>query len=211
MILTPQEALALCYEVGFRWNAGIVVMPCIGWAESRLRSDAEHTNTNGTIDRGWLQINSIHVDAGKLTVADCFDARKSAEFAFKLSNGGTKFTPWSTFNSGAYKGPEGLVYALFMAEWRDKAGRMSLANAEATLVGVQAANERLAKALADTKTELGATTASLQQTTLALAQANDDNRTNLATIERMKGEYDEIARIAIDRATKIDNARAALA
>lgn len=209
--MTPQEALAVCYEAGFRWNAGIVVMPSIGWAESRLRSDATHTNTNGTIDRGWLQVNSIHVDAGKLSVEDCLDPLKAAQFAFKLSNGGTKFTPWVTFNTGAYKGPEGLVYAMFLAEWRDKAGRMKLAESEATLVGVQAANERLGTALAETTTELNATRVNLSQTTSALAQANDENKAKLATIERMKIEYDELDEIALSRAIRIDNARIALA
>lgn len=208
--MTPQEALAVCYEAGFRWNAGIVVMPSIGWAESRLRSDATHTNTNGTIDRGWLQINSIHVDAGKLSVEDCLDPLKSAQFAFKLSNGGTKFTPWATFNTGAYKGPEGLTYAMFLAEWRDKAGRMKLGETEALLVGVKAANDAYAQALSEVTADLRTTTENLTQTTLALSAANDENKAKLATIERMENEYRALSDITTRLQEKINNARVAL-
>jgi hypothetical protein len=50
---------------------------------------------------GLTQINvDAHPDAASL---DLFDPVTNLEEALKVSGGGTNFTPWSTFTSGAYK------------------------------------------------------------------------------------------------------------
>ena len=79
---------------------------CFAYRESRYQPGATHYNTNGSIDRGLFQINSvwvgttvqwyqagrgvhIKIDAGKL-----YRARYNARVAWAISHGGTSWGPW---------------------------------------------------------------------------------------------------------------------
>lgn len=69
-------------------------------AESGRDPAATFTNTDGSIDRGLWQINSKwHAE---VTDAEAFDPKEATAAAFKISSGGTDFTPWSTWASHAY-------------------------------------------------------------------------------------------------------------
>lgn len=60
----------------------------VGLAESSGNSDSTNTNSNGTVDRGLWQINSIH---GALSV---FDPLANARAAVQISANGTTWRPW---------------------------------------------------------------------------------------------------------------------
>ena len=70
----------------------------IAMAESSGRQYASLYNTNGTTDRGYWQINSVH---GSLST---FDAHANARSAVIISGNGTNWSPWVTYNIGAYVG-----------------------------------------------------------------------------------------------------------
>ena len=70
----------------------------IARAESGGRRYATDNDGNGTVDRGYWQVNSIH---GALST---FDPAGNARAAVELSGDGTNWSPWVTFNSGAYQG-----------------------------------------------------------------------------------------------------------
>ena len=70
----------------------------IAMAESGGRQYASLYNTNGTTDRGYWQINSVH---GSLST---FAARGNARAAVLISSDGTDWTPWTTYQAGAYAG-----------------------------------------------------------------------------------------------------------
>jgi hypothetical protein len=70
----------------------------IAMAESSGRQYASLYNTNGTTDRGYFQINSVH---GALST---FDAHGNARSAVIISRDGADWTPWTTYNTGAYVG-----------------------------------------------------------------------------------------------------------
>jgi hypothetical protein len=70
----------------------------IAMAESGGRQYASLFNTNGTTDRGYWQINSIH---GSLST---FGARANARSAVLISHDGTNWAPWVTYKTGAYAG-----------------------------------------------------------------------------------------------------------
>lgn len=97
----PASAIA-----GYAKNAGvtgqnIVIATAIALAESGGNSDAmSPPNTNGTTDYGLWQINSVHQDL--LSGKDWRDPAQNAQMMFTISNGGTNWRPWSTFNNGAY-------------------------------------------------------------------------------------------------------------
>jgi len=70
----------------------------IARAESGGRQYASLYNTNGTTDRGYWQINSVH---GALST---FDAAGNARAAVRISHDGRDWSPWVTYQTGAYAG-----------------------------------------------------------------------------------------------------------
>ncbi len=56
---------------------------------------------NGSVDRGAFQINNCYHP--EVTDTCAFDPNCAAKAAFTISNGGTDFSPWSTFTSGKYQ------------------------------------------------------------------------------------------------------------
>ena len=70
----------------------------IAMAESAGRQYAVNTNGGASTDRGYWQINSVH---GSLST---YDAYGNARAAVRISRGGSDWTPWVTYNSGAYRG-----------------------------------------------------------------------------------------------------------
>lgn len=73
------------------------VAAAVALAESGGNPGASNRNTNGTIDRGLWQINSIH---GALST---FDVMSNARAAVRISSGGRNWQPWVTFWNGAYR------------------------------------------------------------------------------------------------------------
>lgn len=69
----------------------------IALAESGGNADAKNVNTNGSIDRGLWQINSVH--GSKST----FDPIANVKSAISISNNGKNWSPWVTYVTGAFK------------------------------------------------------------------------------------------------------------
>ena len=70
----------------------------IARAESGGRQYATDDDGNGSVDRGYWQINTVN---GSLST---YDAAGNARSAVQLSDDGTNWSPWTTYNSGAYEG-----------------------------------------------------------------------------------------------------------
>lgn len=118
--LSIKQALALCYEVGFRRFALTVAVATMT-AESGRYTEAYHVNDNGSIDRGLFQINTLH----PLTDAEAFNPRRNAEYAAQLSQLGADFTPWAAYNSGAYLKYVPLIAAVrVLHTWRSRISRL---------------------------------------------------------------------------------------
>jgi Lysozyme like domain len=111
---TPARADAvgidLCAEVAR--NAGfsgdpLVTAIAVAMAESSCDPDATNTNgptagcPNGSVDRGLWQINSCY--HSEVSAACAFDPQCNADAAYRISSGGSDWTQWSTYNSGAYR------------------------------------------------------------------------------------------------------------
>jgi hypothetical protein len=73
------------------------IAAAIAMAESSGNPNAIGHNTNGSIDRGLWQINSVH--GGQSTT----DPLANAKAAVAISNNGKTWSPWVTYNTGAYK------------------------------------------------------------------------------------------------------------
>lgn len=61
-----------------------------------------HYNSDGTLDWGYFQINTVHLKRPGLNLRDLLDCRANIDFAYKLYSEEHGFTAWSTYNSGAY-------------------------------------------------------------------------------------------------------------
>ncbi len=60
-----------------------------------------HYNSDGTLDWGYFQINTVHLERPGLNLRDLLDCKANIDFAYQLYTE-RGFTPWSTYNSGAY-------------------------------------------------------------------------------------------------------------
>jgi hypothetical protein len=72
-------------------------------AESGLREDAFHANTNGTIDVGIFQINSIHFGREGCSFKELVNMESNIKCAKKIYDE-QGWGPWVVFNTGAFKG-----------------------------------------------------------------------------------------------------------
>ena len=62
-----------------------------------------HYNADGTLDWGYFQINTVHLKRPGLNLRDLLDCKANIDFAYQLYSEKQGFTPWSTYNSGAYR------------------------------------------------------------------------------------------------------------
>ena len=62
-----------------------------------------HYNSDGTLDWGYFQINTVHLKRPGLNLRDLLDCRANIDFAYQLYQESHGFTPWSTYNSGKYR------------------------------------------------------------------------------------------------------------
>ncbi|MEW1701218.1 hypothetical protein AB0468_37670, partial [Streptomyces sp. NPDC091278] len=90
------------YNAGFRGD-GLVTAIAVALAESSCDPSATNVtnNTPPSRDRGLWQINDYwhpEVDDACAYAAQC-----NAEAAFTISNGGTNWQPWSTYNAGVHR------------------------------------------------------------------------------------------------------------
>lgn len=72
------------------------IAAAVALAESSGNPNASNNNTNGTIDRGLWQINSIH---GALST---FDPLGNARAAVSISGNGSSWMPWVAYTNGNY-------------------------------------------------------------------------------------------------------------
>ena len=64
--------------------------------------EAYHHNSDGSLDWGYFQINSVHLSRRGVKLRDLLDCKANIDFAYQLySEEG--FRPWSTFVGGQYR------------------------------------------------------------------------------------------------------------
>jgi Lysozyme like domain len=73
------------------------IAAAVAMAESGGNSAAYDNDSNGSVDRGLWQINSVH------GTQSTFDVMGNARAAVAISNNGTTWSPWVTYQTGAYQ------------------------------------------------------------------------------------------------------------
>lgn len=107
--MTPSEVHGLAVAHGLDHEQAIVAT-AIAWAESGLHPDA--IGDSGLADEKWgpsiglWQVRSLREDHGTGKERDgsrLHEPSFNARAMVAISNGGTKWTPWSVFKSGRYR------------------------------------------------------------------------------------------------------------
>ena len=96
MIYTHEQLEQLWVDQGGS-RAAADMAAAIAQAESGGDPNAVDYDSNGSVDRGLWQINSVH---GSLST---FDVDANARAAIELSSNGTDWEPWVTYQTGAYR------------------------------------------------------------------------------------------------------------
>ena len=183
-VYSPIDFCADCYAAGFRVGKGLATILAIAGAETAGTYDPKITNTAGnsppSTDRGIVQINSYwHPEVSD---ACAFDPKCAAVQAFRISNQGSSFTPWATYNNGSYKR---YLQVAWMAI--DAYGRITALNGDK-----DALNQQIA--------QLQVTAAASQQTIdglkkqLAEFQAKYDqlNSADQQTVAQLQGQITDL-------------------
>jgi hypothetical protein len=87
-------------RTGFR-GQGWVISVAVALAESGGWTRARHINTDCSVDRGLWQINSYW--HREVSDRQAFKPRRAARAAYRISAGGSDWTPWTTYNNDAYR------------------------------------------------------------------------------------------------------------
>jgi hypothetical protein len=61
-----------------------------------------HYNSDGTLDWGYFQINTVHLKRPGVNLRSLLDCKANIDFAYQLYTE-RGFQPWSTYNNGAYR------------------------------------------------------------------------------------------------------------
>lgn len=85
-------------------NNGITTAIAVALAESGGRTDVTNRNTDGSVDTGVWQINSVHLARHPTWTQDWLkNPSNNAKAMAVLSGNGTTWTPWSAFKNGRYR------------------------------------------------------------------------------------------------------------
>ena len=67
------------------------------------KCEVYHYNSDGTLDWGYFQINTVHLKRPGVNLRDLLDCKMNIDFAYQLYLEKHGFTPWSTYNNGLYR------------------------------------------------------------------------------------------------------------
>lgn len=99
-VISLAQASSFAAQAGFTGRSLTIIL-AIAQAESGLNTSATSPpNSDGSVDRGILQINNkAHPEVSD---ACAYDAACAFSQGFRISQQGNNFGPWTTYTSGAY-------------------------------------------------------------------------------------------------------------
>jgi len=97
-LLTPYQRYT-CQKFGPACRVALAIQ----FAENPQGAcEVYHYNSNGTLDWGFFQINTVHLTRPGLNLRDLLDCKANIDFAYQLFRE-QGFAPWMTYVSGAYR------------------------------------------------------------------------------------------------------------
>jgi len=95
--LSANQIAAAAQQAGFS-GQDLVIAIAVALAESSGNPSATHSNSNGSVDYGLWQINSVHAS---LVAGNWADPTSNAKMAYSVWQG-SGWSAWTTYTSGAY-------------------------------------------------------------------------------------------------------------
>lgn len=83
------------------YNWDVRVATAIMQAESGCNPTAYNENTNGSVDRGLFQVNSVHGDKVQYNFAALFNPSTNISIAYRIYQS-SGWSAWSAYNNGRY-------------------------------------------------------------------------------------------------------------
>ncbi len=99
---TPVQAQDCTAVYSYDWNHQIAYAVCMAESGGKATIDNAGLNRDGSTDYGLMQINSIHADMVAGDLESLRNPEVNLRVAYSISQGGTDWTPWSAYKSGAY-------------------------------------------------------------------------------------------------------------
>lgn len=97
--LTPYQQYA-CAKFGPACRVALAVQRA---ENPQGKCEVYHYNSDGTLDWGYFQINTVHLKRRGVNLRDLLDCKANVDFAYRLYLEQGGFDPWSTYRSGAYR------------------------------------------------------------------------------------------------------------
>jgi len=102
--LTPEASQSVSAQAtacdlvnDYDWDTATARAVCL--AESNGNVNSYNVNTNGTVDKGLMQINSCHYDL--IGDKDLYDPKVNMDIAYQIYKG-SGWSAWSAFNNLSY-------------------------------------------------------------------------------------------------------------
>ena len=97
--LTPPQEYA-CKKFGPACRVALAIQRA---ENPQGKCEIYHYNSDGTLDWGYFQINTVHLKRRGVVLRDLLDCKANIDFAYQLYQERGNFSAWSTFNSGRYR------------------------------------------------------------------------------------------------------------
>ena len=97
----PAQVAWVARNAGFTGD-GLTMAVAIALAESDGYNHALHVDVDCSVDRGMWQISSVY--QSWVSDQQAFDPNEAAQAAYTISNGGTDWSQWATYQNGGYQG-----------------------------------------------------------------------------------------------------------
>jgi hypothetical protein len=94
---TPARPLSIQQIIRTQFGSEGEIAIAVAMAESRMNPKAYHINSNGSVDCGLFQINSIH----KPTKEQCENPEENVKMAYEIYKRGS-WNAWSAYNNKSY-------------------------------------------------------------------------------------------------------------
>jgi hypothetical protein len=90
----------VCQEFGSACRIALAVQRA---ENPQGKCEIYHYNTDGTLDWGYFQINTVHLKRRGVNLRDLLDCKANIDFAYQLYTESHGFTAWASYNSGRYR------------------------------------------------------------------------------------------------------------
>ena len=67
------------------------------------KCEVYHYNSDGTLDWGYFQINTVHLQRPGVVLRNLLDCKANIDLAYELYRENHGFTAWASYNSGKYR------------------------------------------------------------------------------------------------------------